>query len=182
LLVRRNKPAAGNGIVPPAEVAQALNRHFPWDPATEQFFTILYGILNVETGVFRYVSAGHPGPVHLPRDGDPAVRDGPSLPIGVGTAPYPEHTVALRPGDRLYVYSDGVTEAKGQGDELFGRSGLLEALRDSRTGSLEDSVPAVLGRVRRWCGGAPPADDVSVLAFEFTGAEAERPSPALAAT
>src|SRR5207237_1135226 len=86
LLVRRHKPAPGTAIVPPAEVARALNQHFPWDPATEQFFTILYGILNVDTGIFRYVSAGHPGPVHLPRDGDAAVRDGPSLPIGVGTA------------------------------------------------------------------------------------------------
>jgi sigma-B regulation protein RsbU (phosphoserine phosphatase) len=98
----------------------------------------------------------------------------------VGTAPYPEHTVPLQPGDRVYVYSDGVTEAKGQGDEPFGRAGLLEALRQSRAGSLEDSVPAVLGHVRRWRRGAPPADDVSVLAFEFTGAEAVRPALAAA--
>ena len=54
------------GITPPAEVAARLNRLFPFDTSTEQFATMLYGILNVATGEFRYASAGHPGPVHLP--------------------------------------------------------------------------------------------------------------------
>ena len=52
-------------ITPPAEVASHLNRLFPFDPVTEQFATLVYGILNVATGRFCYVSAGHPGPVHL---------------------------------------------------------------------------------------------------------------------
>jgi sigma-B regulation protein RsbU (phosphoserine phosphatase) len=169
LLVRRDKQGPGGQALTPAEVAQALNRRFPWDPATEQFFTILYGVLNVETGIFRYASAGHPGPVHLPHEGEPALLDTASLPIGVGTAVYREHTVHLRPRDRLYLYSDGVTEAQDRTGGLFGQGRLLEALRQGRTASLEESVPTLLDKVRQWCGGAPLEDDVSVLAFEYAG-------------
>jgi sigma-B regulation protein RsbU (phosphoserine phosphatase) len=55
-------------ITAPAEVAARLNRLFPFDSSTEQFATMVYGILDVATGEFRYVSAGHPGPVHLPSE------------------------------------------------------------------------------------------------------------------
>jgi sigma-B regulation protein RsbU (phosphoserine phosphatase) len=60
LLRRDGQP--GEKLVPPGEVADRLANKFPWDEATEQFFTIVYGILNVRTRQFRYVSAGHPGP------------------------------------------------------------------------------------------------------------------------
>ena len=52
-----------------------LNRLFPFDTATEQFATMVYGILDVATGEFRYVSAGHPGPVHLPSGAEPVILE-----------------------------------------------------------------------------------------------------------
>ena len=57
--------AAGGRPMPPVEVAGELNRMFPFDEATEQYFTMIYGVLDVGSGAFRYVSAGHPGVVHL---------------------------------------------------------------------------------------------------------------------
>ena len=67
-------------ITPPAEVAARLNRLFPFDTATEQFATMVYGILNAATGEFRYVSAGHPGPVHLPSGADPVILESQGFP------------------------------------------------------------------------------------------------------
>ena len=67
-------------ITPPAEVAARLNRLFPFDSATEQFATMVYGILNAATGEFRYVSAGHPGPVHLPSGADPVILESHGVP------------------------------------------------------------------------------------------------------
>ena len=70
-------------IAPPAEVADRLNRLFPFDTSIEQFATMIYGVLNSVTGEFRYVSAGHPGPVHLPagaRPVDPRKRRFPDRP------------------------------------------------------------------------------------------------------
>ena len=60
-------------VTPPAEVADRLNRLFPYDTATEQFATLMYGVLDVSSGDFRYVSAGHPGPIYLPAGGPPVI-------------------------------------------------------------------------------------------------------------
>src|SRR5207248_3303478 len=70
-------------VTPPADVAARMNRLFPFDPATEQFATLVYGVLDAATGEFRYASAGHPGPVHLPACGDPVVLASRGFPIGL---------------------------------------------------------------------------------------------------
>ena len=59
------RPATGRRHAP-REVADRLNRLFPFEPATEQFATLIYGVLDVATGEFRHVSAGHPGPYIFP--------------------------------------------------------------------------------------------------------------------
>ena len=82
-------------ITPPAEVADRLNRLFPFDSATEQFATMVYGILNAATGEFRYVSAGHPGPVHLPAGADPVILESRGFPIGLADDAYEERSVRL---------------------------------------------------------------------------------------
>src|SRR5687768_15194517 len=71
ILIREGDARDRFDITPPAEVAGRLNQLFPFDSATGQFATMVYGILNTATGEFRYVSAGHPGPVHLPCGADP---------------------------------------------------------------------------------------------------------------
>ncbi len=91
----------------PREVADRLNRLFPYDTATEQFATLMYGVLDVSTGDFRYVSAGHPGPIHLPAAGPPVILASPGFPIGLAEEPYEERCIHLKAGDRLYLYSDG---------------------------------------------------------------------------
>ena len=120
-------------ITPPAEVAARLNRLFPFDSATEQFATMVYGILNAATGEFRYVSAGHPGPVHLPCDADPVILESQGFPIGLADDAYEERSVRLGAGDRLYLYSDGVPEAMDPAGEAFGDARLLEAIGQGRS-------------------------------------------------
>ncbi len=154
-------------LVPPAEVAERLNQKFPWDAATEQFFTIVYGIVDAKAGQFRYVSAGHPGIVRLGREAEPKLHAAAGFPIGLGGG-YEEHTLPLQPGDRLYLYSDGVTEAMSPDGHLFGNGRLLQALGRGRTAPLQQSISLLLDDLRLWCGGAPFRDDVSVLAVEAT--------------
>jgi sigma-B regulation protein RsbU (phosphoserine phosphatase) len=168
-LVLRETDEGKTAIVPPAEVARQLNRRFCWDPATEQYFTLIYGVLDPQRGEFRYACAGHPGLVHLPREGAPALLAGSGLPIGVGEDDFEEHRVILRPGNRLYLYSDGITEALSAEDRLFGHDGLLQALRAGRHLPLTDSLAALIQAVETWVGEAPLTDDVSALAVEFPG-------------
>lgn len=171
LLCRRGR--AGTEPVAPAEVLRQLNHRFTLDAKTEQYFTIAYGLLDADAGEFRYALAGHPGPVFAPRDAAATVLPGPGLPIGFGDPEYVERRVALRPGDRLYVYSDGLYEAAGRGNEMFGHDRLLAAVERHRALDLRAAVEALWEEVDRWCAdGTAPRDDISVLAIQYTGAAA----------
>lgn len=164
LLKQQIRGSSKYRLVPPGEVAEQLNLLFPMNSETRQFFTLLYGILNLETDEFRYVSAGHVGPIYLPHNSEPSILEEPGLPIGVlKEAAYEEHTVSMKPGDRLYLYSDGVTEATNSNDELFGKERLVNTLLQTRNIQLKDSIFCLLGSVEEWCGDIPPADDISIL-------------------
>jgi sigma-B regulation protein RsbU (phosphoserine phosphatase) len=166
ILTRAGDGGVRSDITPPGEVAARLNRLFPFDLATEQFATMVYGILNTATGEFRYVSAGHPGPVHLPLGSDPLLLEGKGSPIGLADDAYEERSVCLAPGDRLYLYSDGVPEAMDPSAKQFGNSRLLEAIGRRGSKTLKESVDHLLGEVARWHGPENLEDDISILAAE----------------
>jgi phosphoserine phosphatase RsbU/P len=153
-------------ISPPAEVAARLNRLFPFDSPTEQFATMVYGILDVETGEFRYVSAGHPGPVHLPFGAEPVILEGQGSPIGLADDAYEERSISLGAGDRLYLYSDGVPEAMDSAGKQFGDDRLLEAISRGRTNSLKKCVANLIEQITRWHGSEKQKDDISIMAVE----------------
>jgi sigma-B regulation protein RsbU (phosphoserine phosphatase) len=153
-------------ISPPAEVAARLNRLFPFDSQTEQFATLVYGILDVKTGEFRYVSAGHPGPVHLPFGAEPVILDGQGSPIGLADDAYEERSIRLGAGDRLYLYSDGIPEAMDFAGKQFGDDRLLEAIRRGRTNSLKECVANLIAEITRWHGSEKQKDDISIMAVE----------------
>ena len=74
--------------------------------------------------------------------------------------------IELKPGDRLYLYSDGILEAMNSEDELFGPDRLVEALEGRRTLTLEGSIEELLECGRQWSGDAGFVDDLSILALE----------------
>jgi len=168
ILVGGGDGGSRSKVRPPAEVAARLNRLFPFDPATEQFATLAYGVLDAPTGEFRYVTAGHPGPVHLPADGDPVILESRGFPIGLGEDAYTERTVRLAAGDRLYLYSDGVPEAINPAGELWGDARLLAAVEGGRSVPLAAAVAALQAEVERWCGAAGRHDDLSIVAAELS--------------
>ena len=168
ILIRGGKAEDRRGITPPSEVAARLNRLFPFDSATAQFATMLYGILNAGTGEFRYVSAGHPGPVHLLAGAGPVILESHGFPIGLGDDAYEERSVHLGVGDRLYLYSDGASEACDPAGSQFGDVRLLEAIGRLRAEPLQNSVDTLLLEIERWHVSANPQDDVSILAVEVS--------------
>lgn len=168
ILIRNGDIPDRFDITPPAEVAAHLNRLFPFDEATEQFATMLYGIINVATGEFCYVSTGHPGPVHLPFGADPVILQSQGSPIGLADAAYEERSVCLGRGDRLYLYSDGVPEAMDSAGKHFGDARLLETIGQMRSEPLQESVATLLGDIARWQGTEKPQDDLSILAIDIS--------------
>jgi len=167
-ILMRDGDRSGSDIVPPMEVAAKLNQLFPFEASTEQMTTMIYGILEVATGTFRYVSAGHPGPVHLPCHADPVILASDGFPIGLANEIYEERSVDLQPGDRLFIFSDGVPEALDPAGSLFGNARLMETLSQTRCHTLQESVETLLGEVTQWLGGGKPLDDISILAIEMS--------------
>lgn len=167
-ILMRDGDRGGFDIAPPAEVADRLNQLFPFDPSIEQLTTMIYGILNTATGEFRYVSAGHPGPVHLPYRADPVILESEGFPIGLANEVYEERSVCLGAGDRLYLYSDGVPEAMNPAGDQFGDARLLDAIVQGRSVPLQENVSTLLGEIKRWHGTGRPHDDLSILAVEVS--------------
>jgi sigma-B regulation protein RsbU (phosphoserine phosphatase) len=167
ILIRDRGVVGHFDVTPPAEVADRLNRLFPYDTAIEQFATLIYGILDVSTGDFRYVAAGHPGPLHLPADGPPVILESPGYPIGLADEAYDERCVHLEAGDRLYLYSDGFPDAMNPSGEQFGEVRLLDAINRSKAEPLREGITALLAAIARWQGGERSQDDISILAVEL---------------
>jgi phosphoserine phosphatase RsbU/P len=170
LLVEQTE--AGPDIVLPSRVAERLNRQFPMD-RTRQYFTLVYGILDESSGRFRYVMAGHPIPVLLAKDAPPTLVNGSGLPVGmIEDARFEDETVTLREGDRLYFYTDGVTEALNADEQEFGYARLVEEIGRCRDLPLRAGLDLIADRVLEWSGGQL-RDDASLLAVERTAATAE---------
>jgi sigma-B regulation protein RsbU (phosphoserine phosphatase) len=155
-------------IVRPAEVATQLNRLFQADEFSGLYFTILYGVLHVPTGRLDYVSGGHPALVRVPAGGTAEFHAAEGFPIAfVPDVEYDQHTLQLTPGDRLYLYSDGVPEAMDKDRQPLGDQAMADLLSAARSQPLEESVTSLLDRVEEWCRPEGPLDDVSILGIEW---------------
>jgi serine phosphatase RsbU (regulator of sigma subunit) len=97
-----------------------------------RFVTAQLAVIDLASGVLTLLNAGHPPPVLL-RDGVDAgdLPAAPSLPIGLGVVPTSRSVVSLQPGDVVVFYTDGVTEARDEGGEFFGRRRLVSTIEAS---------------------------------------------------
>ncbi len=165
--LRKLKSRIKLSVESPAGVAEKLNRHFTANPDFLQMFTLFYGILNVESLELRYTCAGHPFPI-LVSGGNPKVVGEVAVPIGVAyDSEYQEFSLKLKRGDRLYLYSDGIIEAKNAARELFSQKRLMELLSQTNGDSLPRSIEKIAAETEAWCKPLLPDDDVTILACEF---------------
>lgn len=170
LLVRSDPFTGRSAITPPAAVVGELNRRFPMDAQGGLYFTISYGVLNLETRQLRLVSGGHPPVVYHPYGGQPALIESNGFPVGiVDDADYEEHSLTLQPLDRLYFYSDGVPEAMDARMEQFGDAAMLGVLEEHAESPVDLVVEKLLSAVDTWCRPHGPKDDVSILGIQVAG-------------
>ena len=155
-------------IVDPGSVATRLTKNFSME-TTEQFITLFYAVYNTTTRALTYISAGHPGAIRLSAGRPPVVLDGTGMPIGIGEK-YENQTIRLDPGDRLYLYSDGVTEAMNSERALFGTERLLACLNTSAQLTLNQSVSQLQTALIDWQSGSAARDDISILGMECSKA------------
>lgn len=153
----------------PGEVGKRLNRQFVMDHRTEQYFTLVYGLINTQTNELHFICAGHPSPIYFPRDGIPHLVKSTDLPIGfLEDADFTEIKLQLKPGDRFYLYSDGIVEATNTQKQLFGEERLLQSLQHTASVPIALSLKTLENEVLAWSNHIRQ-DDISILAVEFVG-------------
>lgn len=154
----------------PAEVCGRLNRRLTrlWDGKKGWFLTIFYAIFDEETGVLSYCSAGQQGGFLLPFDGPPVHFSECDPPVGVLEAyEFERHEMTLRPGDRVVLFTDGVSEARSPAGELFGVERVSEILVSlPAKASGRELVDRLEQEVLAFTGGIY-TDDTAILHFQY---------------
>ncbi len=135
------------------------------------FATALCGLVDPHTGMFELASSGHELPFIVRADGRVELFEMETgAPLGIDPDAYGEgYAGMLAPGDCLFCFTDGVTEARNRAGELFGEARLREALKPGR--GAERIVADVIAAVEAFSAGAEPADDVTVLAVSLAAPE-----------
>jgi sigma-B regulation protein RsbU (phosphoserine phosphatase) len=152
---------------------ERLNHIIHESTLTSRFVSMFYGELELH-GTFIYVNCGHPPPYYLGADGtERALEEGGTVLGPIADATYERGFVTMRPGDLLVLYTDGVTETRGRGEdgwEEYGVERLLEVVRTRRDQPAEAIIEAIFEDLDRFGRGRPAADDRTVVVVRYPGA------------
>jgi sigma-B regulation protein RsbU (phosphoserine phosphatase) len=159
---------AAGAIRAPREVANRLNDQFQMASQGGKYFTMVYAVMNTETRVLDYTLAGQPPPIVVRRGSGAEQLDGSGFPVGVvDDADFDAYSLKLEPGDRVFFYSDGITEANNRQGAMLGSGGLVGLIDACRGLSLHECVAQCLDGLRTWSKPVPFNDDISLLALEI---------------
>ena len=157
--------------IPPGEILAKTNDAICANNQAEMFVTIWVGILEISTGKLTFANAGHEYPA-LKRAGGSfeLVKDKHSFVIGgMPGLKYAQHELQLNPGDKLFLYTDGVPEATSAEKELFGNDRMLDALNEAKDAAPKELLQAVRKSVDEFVKEAEQFDDLTMLGLEYKG-------------
>jgi phosphoserine phosphatase RsbU/P len=156
--------------VPPAMVAAQLNAQILNEAKGERYLTLCLGFLDQRTGAIRMVQAGHPTPLLLRPDGRIERLGNGGMPLGLlPEARFQQFEFLMRAGDKLLLYSDGLTECPIGDGALLEEDGLVELCRRHGHASGEDMISRMAAELEEMSGGVDFPDDASALLVEFDG-------------
>jgi serine phosphatase RsbU (regulator of sigma subunit) len=153
----RHQPDAGAAATVGNAVLAADN------PET-MFATFFGGILDLNSGILSWASCGHHSPLILRKDGRMEKVSVRSLPLGIDVdSRYATNALALAPGDRIFLFTDGFIDAVNNEDERFGDDSLEEAVAHFRHLPSQDFIGKLVGKVDDFAGTTPQFDDMTAL-------------------
>ena len=156
-----------------ADIIGTLNNNLCEENTQGYFVTMFIGILDLATGHLDYCNAGHETPL-LSGQPLPIIRNKP-----VGALPdwrFEGQETRLQPGDTLFLYTDGVSEAKNQARKMFGRAHVAELVESLTYHSPQQLVEEMVQEVYRHAEGTEQSDDITILAITWKPQQSEAPS------
>jgi len=148
---------------------ERINEFLNERTAGEKYATVFYCLLE-RSGRLHYVNAGHCPPLIVRQGGGIESLAATAPPVGlIESAEFAVGETTLADGDKIVIYSDGVTEAQNLEGEFFGRQRLRQAVAEHHADSCHALHEAVAGAVARFTESAPQADDITLVAIEYRG-------------
>ena len=160
------RSVAGHGDM--ASSIGDANRLLAANNDTCTFVTMFHGVLDLPSGILHWCNAGHDPPYLLRAGGGQERLRATGIPLGID--PAAGHGIGetvLAPGDGLFLYSDGITEAFNRQGEAFGTARLEQALDRARGRSAAETVADILADTARFAAGTEQADDITCLALHY---------------
>jgi sigma-B regulation protein RsbU (phosphoserine phosphatase) len=148
----------------PGAVLSDVNRVLVADLPSAKFVTMVYVVLDPASRKLTFASAGHVPPILVDVSGARAVKVTPELPLGIREGSYADHELEIKSGSRLFLYSDGVTEARDSTSEEYG-----EARLRRYAASPAASAQGLRDDILRFTKDYPVADDITIVVLEAIG-------------
>ena len=164
------KHAARRGMGP-EELLSNVNSVLCEGNEAQMFVTVWLGILNLRSGRMRCANAGHEYPVVMHSGGDYELMHDPhgmSL-AAMETVRVKEYEILMKPGDRLFVYTDGVPEAMNEQEQFYGKERMVECLNQLKDQSQEQVLTGMLRDIRSFACAAEQFDDITMLGLTYLG-------------
>jgi sigma-B regulation protein RsbU (phosphoserine phosphatase) len=155
----------------PSDCLAYMNRVLGGQGENDMFVTVFYGVLHTDSGRLEFAIGGHNPPYVLSPDGSLKLLDEPAG-IVVGLLPDSEYETGraeLKPGDTLFLYTDGVTEAMNPDKKLFTERRLREVIRTLADRAPERIAAEVLAHAKEFTGNNPASDDITLMAIRYFG-------------
>ena len=159
----------GSGYVmsPPDEVCVRLNTLLQKDADSDLYLTMVLAHLSLDTGRVVMCQAGHPSPLIMRVDGSKEFREEFGMPIGlVDDVEFSSSEIGLSPGDKLMLYSDGITECPDVEGNLLDEEGLIEILKRTRGSSGPEVLTSLVASLEAFAGSQEFPDDLSAVLIE----------------
>lgn len=160
----------GQRLGDPGEILSCVNNILAADNERCMFATVFCAILETRTGEVRFANGGHNPPLIMNREGIRYLTLKPGFMLGpMEDVVYETERLILQPGDALFLYTDGVTEATNFADDLYGEHRLLTALQNAPKEDLTEMVHNIRVEVTRHADGSPQSDDVTMVVVKYLG-------------
>ncbi len=169
IAIQRSPDGQLHGLSPDVAAAR-FNELMLKEVQTDRYFTVCMGLLNLATGLVQLVQAGHPHPMVLRSDGTVDMVGEGGMPVGLlPDVPFSSFEVQLTPGDRLLIYSDGLTECPDADDKLLDEDGLIALMTQHKDIRGSAFLANLRSGLVSYAGTDDFPDDLSALLLDFNG-------------